>query len=174
MDTKNISLRNFSNIVKPLINKPSFSIGLICFIIQILPMYSQIHKEYRLEIKQRILPCHNLTCNNIFIIQRNKLIILSQVLRNDTMEKYEKIYSRKIDEKDLNEVQTLSMMLKYLENEYIKASLDGIRWEIKLMSGETSKRIIIENYYDIPEIHDVFNFINTLIPKDIPNIYYKE
>lgn len=122
--------------------------------------------DFRIEINQILSGTYT---QDVFIISGDKLLILQKYIKKNGRLKIKKIYSKQINATILHEIKHIIDNLMKLENEYIKASLDGICWEINVQNEKTCKKITIENY-SVKEINTLFNIINKMIPDKKPKL----
>jgi hypothetical protein len=124
--------------------------------------------ETRISIKQYLVePVY------VFQITKEKLNIYEnyRVVKNNgkTKVKYVHKYSIDLTKKQIVEIDNYLMKILRLESEYVKPTIGGIAWDISIDIKGTSKAILIANKV-VPEIFEIFDYINELIPSGKPKI----
>ncbi len=125
--------------------------------------------DYYLKIEQIVYGSEK---QYSFFIVDEKLFILENSNTKKGVPQIRNVYSKKIKNKEnLKDIKEKSKELFNLDAEYVIPQLGGLRWEILLIFKQETKKIVIENT-SITEINELFQTINSIIPKKISVLYY--
>lgn len=162
MEGKILLLRNIVNIVS--LRFLRRLVLLVC-ILSFDYSFSQINSdEFCIEIKEFASGWESF----VFSIKTNKIQIFKYTPFKGGY-KRKKLFSKKIDLQEMSIIKQRAEQLKNLDSQYIQSQIGGIRWEINVMDKNMNKKIIVENMKK-NEIQELFDTINSIIPKGIPLI----
>jgi hypothetical protein len=103
--------------------------------------------------------------------ERLKLFKTKLVIKDNgsSKEKNTCLFSKKLKQEEVAKINAYLKEVAKLESKYLNPALGGIAWDIKINFQGEKRSIYIENKL-VPEIFDLFNYLNTLIPPGEPKL----
>ena len=119
-----------------------------------------------LEVKQTMLPYSSI--DYAYVVTNEYLLVFELKKQNNRIANRKILLKRKLTTEEMLDIESALGKLNNLESTYANdAWIDGIYWEIDYATGETSRKIIVENM-EVHEITSLFDTINKLIPDYLP------